>query len=78
MNEVMPNPWPSYDNDTYPGGEWIEILNTGQTDFDVSQIYLEDLAGNVINPNSSHLIPSSSSVEQTLLLEDMQSWLSTV
>ena len=60
MNEVMPNPWPSYDNATYPGGEWIEILNTGQTDFDVSQIYLEDLAGNVINPNSSHLISSSS------------------
>ena len=40
MNEVMPNLRPSYDNDTYPGGEWIEILNTGQQISDVSQIYL--------------------------------------
>ena len=29
MTEVMANPWPSFDNATWPGGEWVEILNTG-------------------------------------------------
>ena len=60
ISEVMPNPWPSYDNATYPGGEWIEVYNTGQSSFDLSNVYFEDLAGNVINTNSSHLIQSSS------------------
>ena len=72
MNELCLILKPSYDNDTYPGGEWIEILNT------VKQIsmYLKsilNLAGNVINPNSSHLILPVHSAEQTLHLAVMQS-----
>ena len=24
ISEVMANPWPSFDNETWPGGEWVE------------------------------------------------------
>jgi len=56
ISEVMPNPWPSYDNESWPGGEWIEVYNNGSTPFDVTGWNLTDSAGNVIALNESHMI----------------------
>ena len=47
ITEAMPNPWPSDDNATWPGGEWVEILNTGNADIDLTGYSIEDAAGNV-------------------------------
>ena len=39
MNEVMPNPWPSDDNASWPGGEWSwDILNTGTSDISLLEL----------------------------------------
>ncbi len=51
ISEVMPNPWPSYDNESWPGGEWVEVYNNGNTPFDVSGWNLTDSAGNIIALN---------------------------
>ena len=59
INEVMANPWPSDDNASWPGGEWFEIWNSGQSDIDLTGWYVEDAAGNSIPFNESHLIGSS-------------------
>ena len=48
ITEVMANSWPSYDNASWPGGEWIEVLNTGNSDIDLTGYTLEDAAGNVL------------------------------
>ena len=64
MTEAMPNPWPSDDNATWPGGEWVEILNTGTGDIDLTGYSIEDAAGNVLPFNASHLVNAS----QTMLI----------
>ncbi|MBT6971672.1 MAG: lamin tail domain-containing protein, partial [Euryarchaeota archaeon] len=56
ISEVMPNPWPSYDNESWPGGEWVEVYNNGNTPFDVSGWNLTDSAGNIIALNESHMV----------------------
>ena len=61
INEVMANPWPSNDSDSWPGGEWVEILNTGTEIIDLSGWFLEDNAGNKIYMDVTHLIGSDSS-----------------
>jgi len=58
INEVMANPWPSEDNASWPGGEWFEIWNSGQSDIDLTGWYVQDAAGNNIPFNESHLIGS--------------------
>ena len=60
MNEVMPNPWPSDDNASWPGGEWVEILNTGTSDIDLTGWSIVDNAGNTLPFNASHLVGPSS------------------
>ena len=44
MTEAMPDAWPSDDNATWPGGEWVEILNTGNSDVDLTGYSIEDAA----------------------------------
>ena len=34
LSEVMPNP-NGYDNASWPGGEWVELHNTGTTDISI-------------------------------------------
>ena len=34
INELIPNP-AGYDNATYPGGEWVELVNEGSHSVDV-------------------------------------------
>jgi len=61
ISEVMPNPWPSYDNDTWPGGEWVEIMNTGTNDIDLTGYSLADAAGNTLEFNTTHLVNATAS-----------------
>ena len=55
----MANPWPSADNASWPGGEWLEIWNSGQSNIDLTGWSVVDNAGNIIPFNESHLIGSS-------------------
>ncbi|MGY8744957.1 MAG: lamin tail domain-containing protein, partial [Candidatus Poseidoniales archaeon] len=36
ISEVMANPWPTGDGDSWPGGEWFEIWNSGQSNIDLT------------------------------------------
>lgn len=56
ITEVMANPWPSYDNATWPGGEWVEVLNTGTADINLTGYSIVDAAGNILSFNASHLV----------------------
>ena len=60
INEVMADASPSYDNATYPGGEWIEVYNQGSTNIDMTGWYASDAAGNIIEFDQDHLIGYSS------------------
>ncbi|MDP6870301.1 MAG: lamin tail domain-containing protein [Candidatus Poseidoniaceae archaeon] len=62
ISEIMANPWPSADNESWPGGEWFEIWNSGQSDIDLTGWSAVDNAGNIIEFNESHLIGSSSNI----------------
>lgn len=59
ITEVMANPWPTDDGDSWPGGEWFEIWNSGQSDINLTGWSAIDTAGNIIPFNESHLIGSS-------------------
>ena len=65
INEVMSNPWPSNDNATWPGGEWIEIYNSGMTSMDLTGWSLEDAAGNALDFNANHLVGYSNDSNST-------------
>ena len=67
ITEVMANPWPSYDNATWPGGEWVEVLNTGPADIDLTGYSVVDAAGNVLPFNSSHLVNATVSSSSYLI-----------
>ena len=56
--EVMPDPYWSDDNATWPGGEWIEIANVGQAAVDLAGWQVEDAAGNSMAMNTTHLVGS--------------------
>ena len=60
ISEVMANPWPSYDNASWPGGEWVEIMNTGNSDIDLTGYKLLDAAGNTLEFNPTHLVNATS------------------
>ena len=62
ISEVMANPWPSFDNETWPGGEWVEITNTGTSDIDLTGYSLVDAAGNTLEFNTTHLVGASTSM----------------
>ena len=62
ISEVMANPWPSEDNATWPGGEWVEIWNSGQSNMDLTGWSITDNAGNILAFNESHLIGSSMTI----------------
>ena len=67
INEVMADPWPSYDNSTWPGGEWVELYNNGSTSIDLTGCWLQDLAGNMIMLDENHLIGASADVATMLI-----------
>ncbi len=67
ISEVMANPWPSFDNATWPGGEWVEVMNTGSSDIDLTGYSLMDAAGNVLEFNSTHLVNVTASSSSYLI-----------
>ena len=67
INEVMADPWPSYDNSTWPGGEWVELYNNGTTSIDLTGYWLQDLAGNMIMLDENHLVGASADVATMLI-----------
>ena len=54
--EILPDSWPTADNSSYPGGEWVEIENQGSATIDLTNWSVKDLAGNVLQLNETHLI----------------------
>ena len=56
ITEVMPDPYWTDDNATWPGGEWVEIANTGQVAIDLAGWSIEDAAGNSMQMNTTHLV----------------------
>ena len=67
ISEVMADSFPSYDNATYPGGEWVEILNQGNTVIDLTGYYISDAAGNIIEIDQDHLIGYSANSDSLLI-----------
>ena len=63
----MADPWPSYDNSTWPGGEWVELYNNGSTSIDLTGYWLQDLAGNMIMLDENHLIGASADAATMLI-----------
>ena len=59
INEIMANPWPTEDNASWPGGEWVEIWNSGQSNIDLTGWSIVDNAGNILPFNDSHLVGAS-------------------
>ena len=56
INEVMADAYPSYDNGTWPDGEWVEIHNQGNSPIDMTGWHLKDAAGNTVEFNQNHLV----------------------
>lgn len=67
VNEVMADAFPSFDNATYPGGEWVEVLNQGNTEIDLTGYYLSDAAGNIIEFDQDHLIGFSDEASSMMI-----------
>ena len=67
INEVMADPWPSYDNSSWPGGEWVELYNNGSTTIDLTGFWLQDLAGNMMMLDENHLIGATSDTATLLI-----------
>jgi len=68
INEVMSNPWPSEDNAIWPGGEWIEVFNSGSNNIDLNGWSVEDAAGNKLDFNSVHLVGFSETLSENVIL----------
>ncbi|MDP6899257.1 MAG: lamin tail domain-containing protein [Candidatus Thalassarchaeaceae archaeon] len=56
ITEVMPDTFWTNDNETWPGGEWVEIANIGQIAIDLAGWKIEDAAGNTMEMNTTHLV----------------------
>ncbi len=61
VSEVLADAWPSSDNDTFPGGEWVEIENTGISTINLSGWTIQDNVGNTLNLNATHLVDYATS-----------------
>ena len=67
INEVMADPWPSYDNSSWPGGEWVELYNNGTSSIDLTGYWLQDLAGNMILLDENHLVGASTDTTSRMI-----------
>ncbi|MAV07150.1 MAG: hypothetical protein CMA29_04585 [Euryarchaeota archaeon] len=69
VREVLADPFFSSDTDVWPGGEWIELENTGTQTIDLLGYYIRDGSSNNISLNENHLIgynsntPTSSHIQ---------------
>lgn len=53
INEFLPDPL-GQDDASMPNGEFIEILNNGEEDFELNGFYLEDKLGHRLNIDNTH------------------------
>ena len=60
ITEIMANPWPSEDNATWPGGEWVEIWNNGSEVINISGWKIIDAVGNILPFDKDHIIGNDS------------------
>ena len=63
ITEVMPDPYWTDDNATWPGGEWVEIANIGQVSIDLAGWSIDDAAGNTMPMNTTHLVGSGTMIQ---------------
>jgi phosphatidylserine/phosphatidylglycerophosphate/cardiolipin synthase-like enzyme len=63
ITEVMPDPYWTNDNATWPGGEWIEIANIGSLAIDLAGWSIDDAAGNLMQMNTTHLVGSGTMIQ---------------
>jgi len=63
ITEVMPDPYWTNDNATWPGGEWIEIANIGSIAVDLAGWSVDDAAGNSMEMNTTHLVGSGTMIQ---------------
>ena len=59
--EVMADPWPSSDDDPWPGGEWVELKSTASSDESLVGWSIVDNAGNslLLDGNATFLADGS-------------------
>ena len=55
INELIPNP-AGYDNATYPGGEWVELVNEGSTSVDVRNWALVNEGGKTLTLDAASIV----------------------
>ncbi|MEE2748177.1 MAG: lamin tail domain-containing protein [Candidatus Thermoplasmatota archaeon] len=63
ITEVMPDPYWTNDNATWPGGEWVEIANIGSVAIDLAGWSIDDAAGNSMAMNTTHLVGSGTMID---------------
>lgn len=56
ITELLPDSYWSADNDTWPGGEWVEIANVGSAAVDLTGWSVKDAAGNEMVMNETYLV----------------------
>ena len=69
INELIPNP-AGYDNATYPGGEWVELVNEGSTSVDVRNWALVNEGGKTLTLDAASIVDydAADSASYTCLL----------
>ena len=55
INELIPNP-AGYDNATYPGGEWVELINEGSTSIDVRNWAVVNEGGKTLTVDATTIV----------------------
>ena len=63
ITEVMPDPYWTNDNATWPGGEWVEIANIGSVAIDLAGWSIDDAAGNSMQMNTTHLVGHGTTID---------------
>ena len=68
LNEGLPNPT-GYDDAAWPGGEWMEIFNSGTSAVDVLSWTLENKASKTLTFDSSSIVGFEASNSSTWTIQ---------
>jgi hypothetical protein len=70
LNEFLPNPEGTEygidfgtDGDSKPKGEWVELYNNGNESVDLTDWYIKDLSGHIVNIISDNTVPSVATIQ---------------
>jgi len=65
ISEVMADPWPSFDDDLWPGGEWIEVTSNVTTATPLAGWSIVDTAGNTMHlSGNATFAPNGSTTDE--------------